>query len=66
MWFEASIAKKEEVRRKAWQRERERTHTSPRGCMQIAFRTSGDKRTGRPFVHVWHLRSIAGAVSTKL
>jgi hypothetical protein len=27
MWFEASIAKKEEVRRKAWQREREREST---------------------------------------
>jgi hypothetical protein len=66
MWFEASIAKKEEVRRKAWQRERERAHTSPTGCMQIGFRTTRDKRNGRPFIHVWHLRSIAGAVTIKL
>jgi hypothetical protein len=34
--------------------------------MQIGFRTTRDKRNGRPFIHVWHLRSIAGAVTIKL
>ena len=27
------------------------THTWPRACMQIAFRTPSDKSTGRPFQH---------------